>query len=264
MFLMLRLLLLFWMAFLALAAPKFEVSFPAEARAEPADGRLIVVVSNKLEGEPRFQVSWNLSTQQIFGVDVNGWKPGETVTVDEDAIGHPLHSLRDLPPATYNIQAVLHVYETFHRSDGHTVKLPMDNGEGQHWNRSPGNLFSEPAQAQIDHNTTAAIEMDKTIPPIEPPTDTEYIRHLRIESKLLTEFWGRPIYLGAIVLVPEGFDGDLDAVTPCCSSKDISPAHSAASAPSPLRLMSKAGTGSVGNPDTASIKPGRRDVFPRC
>ena len=37
---------------------------------------------------------------------------------------------------------------------------------------------------------------------------------MRIESKLLTEFWGRPMHLGAHVLVPEGFDEHLEARYP--------------------------------------------------
>lgn len=43
------------------------------------------------------------------------------------------------------------------------------------------------------------------MPPIEPPRDTKYIKHERIRSRLLTEFWGRPMYLGAHILLPEGF-----------------------------------------------------------
>jgi hypothetical protein len=53
---------------------------------------------------------------------------------------------------------------------------------------------------------TSLVRLTETIPPIEPPKDTKYIRHVRIESKLLTTFWGRPMHLGATVLVPEGFD----------------------------------------------------------
>ena len=48
--------------------------------------------------------------------------------------------------------------------------------------------------------------MTEVIPPIAPPKDTKFIRHVRIQSKLLTKIWGRPVYLGAVVLVPEGFD----------------------------------------------------------
>ncbi|MCP5114721.1 MAG: hypothetical protein GY953_28160, partial [bacterium] len=209
-----RLLLALSIASVAVAAPRIEVTFSTEARAEPVDGRLIVIVSKRLNGQPRFQVSWNLSTQQIFGIDVDGWKPGEGFSLTGDAIGHPLPSLRDLEPGAYNVQAVLHVYETIHRAGGHVLKLPMDNGEGQHWNRSPGNLFSEPAEVEIDDDATIAIEMTKVIPPIKPAEDTKYIRRVRLESKLLSEFWGRPIEVGAIVLLPEGFDDNPDARYP--------------------------------------------------
>ena len=37
-----------------------------------------------------------------------------------------------------------------------------------------------------------------------PPT-TRFIKHERIESEKLTKFWGRPMHLGAHVLLPEGF-----------------------------------------------------------
>ena len=203
-----RCAVLLCVASVAVAAPRFEVSFSPEARADPADGRLILTVSKELKGEPRFQVSLGLSTQQIFGVDVDGFPPGGKLTLDERAIGHPLASLRELAPGTYNVQAVLHIYETFRRADGHVLKLPMDDGEGQSWNRSPGNLYSEPKQVEIGPDSVLFIEMTKAIPPITPPEDTKYVRHVRIQSKLLTEFWGRPMHLGAIVLAPEGFDKD--------------------------------------------------------
>ena len=49
-------------------------------------------------------------------------------------------SLKDVPAGDYTVQAVLNVYETFHRGDGKLVKLSPDRGEGKHWNIAPGNL----------------------------------------------------------------------------------------------------------------------------
>ena len=94
--------------------------------------------------------------------------------------------LDQMPAGEYYVQAVLNVYETFHRSDGHMVKLPMDQGEGQHWNRKPGNLYSEPLKMKIDPASSAIvkIELTKTIPPIDPPQDTKYIKHVKLQSKL--------------------------------------------------------------------------------
>ena len=65
-------------------------------------------------------------------------------------LGYPITNLKLIPKGTYTIQALLHRYETFNRSDGHQVKLPMDRGEGQHWNRAPGNLYSKPIQINYD------------------------------------------------------------------------------------------------------------------
>ena len=187
------------------AAPTCQVVLNSASSA-PVDGRLIVVVSRNLEGEPRFQVSWGLPTQQIFGMDVDGWKPGEAVEMRGGTPGAPLHTLTDLPPGTYNVQAVLNVYETFHRADGHVLKLHPDHGEGQQWNRSPGNLYSKPRRVEVQASSVTRLELTEVIPPIDPPKDTKYIRHWRMQSKLLTEFWGRPVFLTASVLVPRDFD----------------------------------------------------------
>ena len=102
-------------------------------------------------------------------------KPGAAATVDGSAIGFPLESLTDIPAGTYTVQALLHKYETFKRADGHTVKMPMDRGEGQQWARAPGNLYSTP-QAHHDRSEqggTIALTLDKTIPPIAPPDGYE-------------------------------------------------------------------------------------------
>jgi hypothetical protein len=185
---------------------KFQISFPATLDKGPIDGRLLLLISTKTDGEPRFQINEDLNTQQVFGVDVDGWKPGETKVVDQSAFGYPRRSLANIPPGEYTVQALLHRYETFKRADGHTVKLPLDRGEGQQWNSAPGNLYSTPKRMRLDGQSSISIVLDQVIPPIEPPQDTKYIKHIRIQSERLTKFWGRPMYLGAHVLLPEGFD----------------------------------------------------------
>ena len=202
-----RVAILFLAAIFSLAAaPAVQIRLGTGARTTPADGRLILVVSKKLESEPRFQVTWGLDTQQIFGMDVDGWKPGDVVEMRANTPGAPLHTLNDLPPGSYNIQAVLNVYETFHRADGHVLKLHPDHGEGQQWNRSPGNLYSKPQKVEVGASSVTTLELTEVIPPIEPPKDTKYVRHVRMQSKLLTEFWGQPVFLNAFVLVPRDFD----------------------------------------------------------
>jgi hypothetical protein len=190
------------------SSPRFSVSFTNGGSNKALDGRVFLLLSTDPSDEPRMQIDDSPQSQLIFGVDVEGLNPGQPVVVDEHADGYPVRSLRDLPAGEYFVQAVLHRYETFHRADGKTVKLPMDRGEGQHWNIAPGNLYSKPQKIVIGKTGALPfyILLDQVIPPIPEPQDTKYVRHIRIQSQLLTKFWGRPMYLSALVLVPEGFD----------------------------------------------------------
>ena len=197
------------------SAQTFTVRFPASRSATPLDGRLLLLLSNDPSAEPRMQIDDTPKSQMVFGVTVDGWKPDSALTVGDKAQGYPRASLKNVPPGEYTVQALLNVYETFHRSDGKTVKFAPDRGEGQHWNLAPGNLLSKPRKVRIGPGAPPIeVVLDDVIPPIAPEPDTKYIRHIRVQSALLSKFWGRPMDLSAIVLVPEGFDSHPDAHYP--------------------------------------------------
>ena len=195
---------------------EFSVRYTSPSADGPLDGRLLLLITTDDKTEPRFQVQPGLKAIQLFGIDVNDLESGQDAIFDDSVFGYPKPRLSDLPAGDYTVQVVFHLYETFTLATGHTVQLPMDRGEGQQWNKAPGNLYSTPKQVTIDpaHPGRLNIELDQVIPPIEPPADTKYIRHIRLKSDLLTEFWGRPMYLGAHVLVPEGFDDHPEAQFP--------------------------------------------------
>ena len=187
---------------------KFSISFTKELSDQAQDGRLLLLLAKNDKNEPRFQVNDGLNTQLIFGVDVEGMKPGDNIILDEGAFGFPIRSIENIPAGDYFVQALINRYETFTLKTGHTVKLPPDKGEGQQWNRKPGNFFSKPQKISLDpaREETFEMVMDQQIPPVQEPKDTKYVKHIKIQSKLLSEFWGKPMYLGAHVLIPEGFD----------------------------------------------------------
>jgi hypothetical protein len=196
-------------------AQSFTVSFPGERSARPLDGRLLLLLSTDDSEEPRMQIDDTPRSQMVFGMNVDGLAPGAVATVDAAAFGYPIRSLKDVPPGEYTVQAVLSLYETFHRSDASVVKLHMDQGEGQHWNLTPGNLYSKPRKIRIvAGGAPVAVSLTEVIPPIPPIADTKYVRRIRIQSDLLTKFWGRPMFLSAVVLVPEGFDDHPEAHYP--------------------------------------------------
>jgi hypothetical protein len=202
--------------------PKFSVSLPKDRSPQPLDGRVFILLSSDPSEEPRMQINLSVKTQIMFGTDVDALAPGQPAVVTNDnAYGYPIRYIKDVPPGDYYVQAVLHRYETFHRADGHAVKLPPDRGEGQHWNIAPGNLYSKPRKITLGADTKPfELMLDQEIPPIDPPKDTKYIKHLKIQSQLLTKFWGRPMYLSANVLVPEGFDSHPNAHYPLAISED--------------------------------------------
>ncbi len=180
------------------------------------DGRLLLMLSNSDKAEPRNQINDGLTTQLIFGVDVEGMKPGDDIVIDNKAFGFPIRKLGSIPKGDYFVQALINRYETFNLKTGQTVKLPPDQGEGQQWNSKPGNFYSKPVKISFDPTSmkTTDIVMDQKIPAIEAKKDTKYIKHIRIQSKKLSEFWGKPMYLGAHVLLPEGFDENPNAKYP--------------------------------------------------
>lgn len=186
----------------------FLVSFPEEVSKQPQDGRLILLLASNDKEEPRYQFNFGLNTQLGFGLDVEGMKPGQDIVMGDSAFGFPIRKVSAIPPGEYSVQAVINRYETFQLKSGKSVKLPPDQGEGQHWNVKPGNFFSRPFKIRVEpgNNEPVRVVMDQVIPAAKEPEDSKYVKHIKIQSKLLSEFWGRPMYLGAHVLLPEGFD----------------------------------------------------------
>jgi hypothetical protein len=193
-------------------------SFEPDLSPTPLDGRMFVVLATTSNPEPRFQMSeQEARSAQFFGTDGDGFRAGfRYVFPDDTALGYPSLTFNDIPAGDYYVQGVFNKYTTFHLANGHTVKLPMDEGEGQHWNTKPGNLYSKPQLIHIDpkQSTMAHFNLDQVIPPIPPVADTDLVKHIRIQSDLLTKFYGRPMFLGGIVVLPAGWQDHANAHYP--------------------------------------------------
>lgn len=187
------------------AGPRFTVSFPAAAHAGPITGRVYVAISKTNDRAPIQQT--DTTGVPLFGVNVDQLAPGASATIDATTLGYPVRSLRDLPAGDYWAQAFVNVYTKFARADGHTVWLHQDQWEGQNWKISPGNISGTPVQIHWDPNASAPIALTaaNVIPPIAPAVDTETVKYLKIQSAILTKWWGQPMFLGAIVTLPDGY-----------------------------------------------------------
>ncbi len=190
------------------AETKFEVTFPAGVHAGAITGRAFVVVTKSDKPEPRLVAGSGGDAGVLYGVDVNALAPGAAAVIDAGTFGAPVHSLRDIPAGDYYVQAIMNIYTEFRRADGHAVWLHMDQWEGQHFNRSPGNLYSEVQRVHLDAGAgyDVKLSLTKVIPPVKMPEDTAWVKHIKIQSEMLTKFWGHPMYLGATVLLPKAYD----------------------------------------------------------
>ena len=199
-----------------LGAQQLEVSFPSSAHAGPITGRAFVFISRDSVPAPRFQGGSYYNSVPFFGVDVSALAPGSAAVVDARTLGFPLASLKDLPAGDYWVQALINVYTEFHRADGHTIWAHMDQWEGQDFQRSPGNLVSAVRRVHLDPAAGFDVKLvtDQVLPPIPMPADTKWVKHIKIQSPMLTRFWGHPVYLGATVLLPKGYDEHPDSSYP--------------------------------------------------
>ena len=194
--------------------PRVEISFASSARAEPVTGMVYLAISRDNQTPPIQQT--DPEGVPLFSKYVDQLKPDTAVTLDGSDRGHPVVSLKDIPAGEYWVQPFVNVYTRFPRADGHTVWMHMDQWEGQKWQRSPGNLFGDPVKLRIDPAAATPIRLvaDKVIPPITPPADTEMVKRIKIQSQILTKWWGQPIFLGATILLPKDYDKHPDVKYP--------------------------------------------------
>jgi hypothetical protein len=183
---------------------RFEVTIPKAVEAKPMTGRLIVLVSDKADPEPR--LAFGMSGPQMAAVDIEQLPAGQAAVVDGSAVGYPSDSLDKLPAGDYYVQPLLIRYDQVTRSDGKTIWVPTKHDRVP-FSQLEGNLYGAVQKVHLDPATgsTVKLELTQTIGSIERPKDTEWLKQVRIKSEILSKFWGYPIYLGATVLVPKGW-----------------------------------------------------------
>jgi len=185
---------------------RFEITYPESVHQGPITGRVYIMISRTNNREVRLQVG--RTGIPLFGLDVEEFMPGQTVVIDESTLGAPVDSLKNIPPGDYFVQSLICIYTQFLRSDGHVIWLHNDQWEGQQFNKSPGNLVSVVRKVHLDCEKGYSVQLPtkNVLPPVKIPPDTKWVKRIKFKSELLSEFWGQPIYLGATILLPKGYD----------------------------------------------------------
>jgi len=192
--------LLLCTALSAFAQERFEVGVNAPLLPHREKGRLLIVLSREGTPEPRMAIGkTEIASACVFARDAGNFGAGSTLAVttsdeyyphDPLPCGERKSALHPFPRGEYYVQAVF----DFNRDI---------RGPG-----SPGNLYSRVKKVFIDPEKRGSVhlELSLCVPPDDLPPDGEYVKFVRVRSRLLSDFHGRPIYLRAGILLPRDFD----------------------------------------------------------
>ncbi|QVL30615.1 hypothetical protein KIH39_17365 [Telmatocola sphagniphila] len=185
--LLLGLAIILTMTFPALAGPvEFELQFPESVSNKSFSGRVFVLLT---KGKPAVltpNISWG-RPEPVFAKDVKDWKPGEKLKIDSTAIYYPT-PMDKLPKEDFYVQGV------------------MDFEQGINFSAAPGNIYSVPMKIALGEDQTAPIKL--TLDQVyKAPAfkETDNVKYIEIESKLLSEFHHKPTNLRAGVILPKSF-----------------------------------------------------------
>ena len=249
---------------LAQAETRFEISYDKSVGSGPITGRVILVIARAVRPEPRLQIAPNATP--FFGVDAEELQPGQAAIIDRSTFGHPVESLSHLPAGDYNVQAMLNTYTKCQRSDGRTLWVHWDM-RGRFFNVSPGNLYSDVQKVRLDPAVgyKVSLLLNHVIPPADPPKDTKWLKHIQIKSDLLSKFWGVPVYLGATIVLPKGYDEHPDVRYPVVYAQGYvgSPAFYFNEDPNSARQQEGLRASSNVQPGYEFFQSWTSDTFPR-
>ena len=174
----------------AVAQPRpleFRLTFDRSVSAQPFTGRVYVMLFKQDVKELRSGPDW-FHPDPFFAKDVKNWQPGQPLILDGKALGFPM-TMDKVPKATYSIQAV----------------MDFDRGE-RSFSTAEGNGYSRALRRELDGSAKGLVELriDQAYKD-KPFTETERVKLVDIESKLLTAFHRRPTHLRAGVVLPRSF-----------------------------------------------------------
>jgi S-formylglutathione hydrolase FrmB len=183
--------LLLWMTpAVAGAQPRpleFRLTFDQRIAAEPFTGRVYVLLFKEDVKELRPGPNW-IGTDPFFAKDVTAWQPDRPLVLDGKALSFPVPPDK-VAKATYSIQAV------------------MDFNRGERsFSAADGNGYSGTLRRPLDGAASGTVELRiDRVYKAKPFVETERVRLVDIESKLLTAFHGRSTHLRAGVVLPRSF-----------------------------------------------------------
>ncbi|MFC2124587.1 alpha/beta hydrolase [Bacteroidota bacterium] len=167
---------------------KLDISVSSELHDQlKPNGRLLVFLSESARGEPRFQL-WPAGNNNIYAKNINSWDPGKSISMNSGSgyIKTPEFDMHVIPEGTYYLQ----------------VLWDQDRAESR--SNAPGNLYSEVKMIDLTEDLSLDVVLGNVVPP-RKFIDHEYVKLVEMESKLLSDWWNKPVILKASILLPDGY-----------------------------------------------------------
>lgn len=166
---------------------EFRLTFDRGVSAQPFTGRVYVMLFKQDVKALRSGPNW-FQPDPFFAQDVKDWQPGQPLVLNGKALGFPV-TVDKVPRATYSMQAVM----DFNRGD-------------RSFSTADGNGYSHTLRRELDGAASGAVELRiDQVYKAKPFPETNRVKLVDIESKLLTAFHGRSTHLRAGVVLPRSF-----------------------------------------------------------
>ena len=173
----------------AAAGVSFKVSMPKDASA-PISGRVVVLLVKDEPRAPRILKPiegpfWD-SQEPLFGADVIKLAPGDTMTLDDSCTAFPMKP-SELSPGTYRAQARL-----------------VTQRQRSEWRQCHGSWSSDSIEFQVaagtpTHEIALALTRESRV---TPDIGVGRVSFIKVQSKLLAEFYHHPVELTVGIVSP--------------------------------------------------------------
>lgn len=152
-------------------------------------GRLVVYLSKNGERPPLFQGTFSAG-RSGYALNVENWKLNEQKEVNAgNSFAASEFCLSEVPAGNWFAQAVYSMSE-----------IPDL--------RAAGNLYSDVIEIELSGKAeTLSLELGKAIGKRSgsDPKDTKLVKYITLESKLLSDFWGKKMSTEAAIMLPKNF-----------------------------------------------------------
>ena len=176
---------LFIVSYHPVIAQKFSITYSSDSKVS-FTGNVYLYLS-KDNKNPK-DGSVGIAFFPCYRIFIKNIKPKQPVLFDDAAVSFPV-PLSDLERGEYYVQAVWD-----------------KNSGGRGINSSPGNLYNKSIKVKLtkDRNQDFTVVCNEVVP--EPAfKETDFTREIKVQSKLLSAFYGKPATINAAVILPKEY-----------------------------------------------------------